>query len=360
MHRIQLALLTGALILLCVASLRAETVDRVVAKLNDDIITESDLADTLDDQPGPELKRPSERITSEALSLVLDRTLLLQSAKKQMLKVPDDELQKEVEDIVAETKSQYKSDAEFRADLAAHHTSLEKLKSDYLRRRTIEYKVVHAVTSRFMITDADVKHFEDEYRKQGHEPLLLRLRRLAVPLGNDSQDKAIARVTSLLDKINDANIGFAEGVKRYSEFPGAKEDGGDLGYLSADKLSKEVLAATQDLEPGQVSKPLIAGDYACIFYIEAKRGGRSLLFERKFDEQRKAMLIELRRNCHLEIYDERLRKLVPPEYQRALIHGRTEDPAATPASVEKPSTPKSGSPWKRWENDHGKPSPGGF
>jgi parvulin-like peptidyl-prolyl isomerase len=149
----------------------------------------------------------------------------------------------------------------------------------------------------------------------------LHLRRIAVPVpgGKGSADKARDQVRQLAARIFEEGLSFEDGVRKYSRVPGAKEDGGDLGYLSPQKLAPQVCDAVRNLEPGQASVPVVTGGYASIFYVEGRHGARSLLLEKKFTETRESLLKELRRKANVQIFDSRLFKVLPDEYKRRSI-----------------------------------------
>ncbi len=155
------------------------TVDRVIAKVNEDILTESDVAEIAAERnrrSGADAKA----FTTETVGAVIDRTLLLQEAKKQKLGVPDDELQEEVEKMVAEIREQYPSENAFLEELANNGMSLEKLKNDLLKKARNDYKLYQAVSSRYSISDAEAARFEQDAQAEGKPIAQYKLRRLAL------------------------------------------------------------------------------------------------------------------------------------------------------------------------------------
>jgi peptidyl-prolyl cis-trans isomerase SurA len=318
----------------------AKTVDRVVAKLNDDIITVSDLAENaLGTGRGPMAQTP------ETFGALLDRTLLLQASRKLSVAPDDREIQRQVEDAVAGIQAQFPNEAQFRAALAKEDTTIEQFKLDLHKKYTTDFKAFRAVSARVSMSDAEVEQFERDSGVRGMPAASYHLRRLAAPVegsGKDAEAAAKARVQDCMDRINRQGLSFAEGVSRYAPDPALKANGGDLGYMPARELAAPVLAAVKDLKPGEVTKPMITGAFASIFYLEAKRGGKTILHEKKFKQARDELLVELRRKAHLQVYDPALRKVVPKEYRQAL-----ENPVAGsgPAAAGQPApspTPRRG------------------
>jgi parvulin-like peptidyl-prolyl isomerase len=316
--------------LLIMQGAAARTVDRVVAKLNEDIIMQSDVDDFLERRSRQTGEQQT--LNAENLEALFDRTLLLQEGKKNLGKEPEEDLMQEVQETVAELRARYPSQEEFMKELARRDLTLDSLKERLMKNARTDFRVYRAVASRFMITDADVQRFEAAERAAGRTPLALSLRRLCVPVegsGAAAEARACERVRETLSRINREGLRFPEGVKKYSKFPGATVDGGKLGLVDFDKLAPAVQRAVAELQPGQVSQPVIAGSYACIFYVEGRREARALLFEKRFAEERKRLLTELRRHARLQVFDPALQRHLPESYQPAGAAG--PQPSGQPA-----------------------------
>lgn len=296
--------------------------DRTIARVNQDIVTESDLGRIVADRTGSLNSHSSvsiDKATTSDVGALFDRTLLLQAAKIRKIDPPESEMQQHVESMIADIRSHFPTEAEFRKGLAAEQLTLEELKSQLLKRAETDYRVYQLVTSRFSVTESDSRDYESECAARGESPLSLHLRRLAVPVPETKggAEKARQQVRELAARIFQEGLSFEDGVRKYSRVPGAKEDGGDLGYLSPQKLAPQVCEAVRELELGQASVPVVTGGFASIFYVEGRHGARSLLLEKKFTENREALLKELRRKANLQIYDSRLFRLLPDEYKRS-------------------------------------------
>lgn len=323
--------------MLAASAAPAGTVDRVAARINGEILTESDVRKHL-------RENGSASLTPETAGSLLDRTLLLQEARRQKISVPENELERRVEETVRDLRGKYPSEKEFLKALSDEGMNLEEFKAELLRRLRTDHQVFQAVTAGTMVSEEEVRRFEQSRLAEGRSPVSLRLRRLGVPARKGQEAAACERVRELVRRINVEGLSFEDGVRRYSAVPGAKEDGGDLGWIELSRLSPRVAEATRDLRPGQASAPVVAGGYANVFYVEGKREGKIHLLEERFRQQREALLERLRAQAHIEIYSERLSRALPKEYQeRAVVRvGKTEAvsvPAARPADPQPQMTP---------------------
>lgn len=295
----------------------ARAIDRTIAKVNDTILTESDLAGVIATAKG--IHHPGQidafaEATSETVTSMLDRALLLQEARRLGIRPPNEDLHREVEDMVREIRASFSTEAEFHHTLAAERISLNELKEELLEQTRDDFMVYHVVNSQFSISETELERMKME-GGLSQEPSY-RIYRLGVQVKkNEGAEAACRKVHGLVAKSITEGISFEEAVRKYSEVPGAAEDGGDMGYVQLDSLSQSVRAAVEGLEVGQASAPVIAGEYANIFYVAGRRGERVALREQKFISTRADLLKSLRRRATIQVYDERLMPLLVPEYR---------------------------------------------
>ncbi len=339
------------LLALCLTTqVLAGTIDRTIAKLNDDILTESDLAEIVADVAGefnPLKQAGYDGATSDTVRAMFDRALLLQEARRRKITPDNEELHRQVEGMVRDIRANFSSESEFHHALAAERLSLDQLKKELLDKTKTDYMVYHVVNSQFSISDEEVEKFKQQQQAEGDAAASFRLRRLGIPVKKEGGSEAACReARSLVARIITEGISFEEGVRKYSQVPGANADGGDMGYMAVDKLSGEVRNAVQKLEVGQATPPVVAGGFANIFYVEGKRGAQSAVREKKFFEARGELLDNLRRKAILQVFDSRLTKIMPDEYQRALVGSASEvgNEAGKRAAEEKPAAAPSEAP----------------
>jgi parvulin-like peptidyl-prolyl isomerase len=321
MTELKKQLLLSLLILIALtAPCGARALDRTIARINDTILTESDLAETIAEMAG--LHRATginafARATTDTVASMLDRALLLQEARRMQIQPRDQELHRQVENMVQEIKQSFASEKEFFQALAEERLSLDQLKDQLLEQTRDDFMVYHVVDSRYSISEAEMSAAQGSDAQT--TPSSFRLRRLGIAITKQLDARAAARKAhATVAQTITEGISFEEGVRRYSQVPGAAQDGGDMGFVSTDKLSADVRKAVEGLDVGQASAPVIAGGFANVFYVENKRGERVALREKKFIETRNELLKSLRRRAVLQVYDDRLTPLLIPEYRNRL------------------------------------------
>lgn len=321
------------LVMACAGISRA--IDRTIAKINNTILTESDLAEVIADVAGMHKTTGIDafaQATSETVTGMLDRALLLQEARRLQMVPSNEELHRQVEEMVREIRGKFPSEREFYQGLAEEGVSLDQLKEQLVKRTRDDFMVYHVVDSQFSVSEADLQKMKAEGGVS--RPAALRLRRMGIAVDkNHSREEACRQVQAMVAKTITDGISFEEGVRRYSQVPGAAEDGGDMGYVAPESLSADVRQAVDGLQVGQASAPIIAGGYANIFYVESKRGERVALREKKFLQAREDLLTSLRRRAVLQVFDDRLQPFLTPEYRAQASGNVVQRSAPTPAAV---------------------------
>jgi peptidyl-prolyl cis-trans isomerase SurA len=101
-----------------------------------------------------------------------------------------------------------------------------------------------------------------------------RIREIGLPSSSDGRSEA--ETLALADRLSTAlNAGgdFAAAVAEHSQAPSAAR-GGEVGWVTTDRMPPELIQALANLEVGQVSGPLtVAGGYSLIKLEEKRSGG---------------------------------------------------------------------------------------
>jgi len=305
------------------ASHGAEIVDRIVAVVNDDIITLADLNDALKPYTGRikskgyDADRESEvlaKLQKDLLDRMIDEKLTDQEIKKARLAVSDEEIDIAIEKIKA--KNLY-SDEDFRQALAAEGLTLEEyrkgMKEQILRSRLVNREV----RAKIVITDQDIQnyyeaHSEDYGREQQYHlrNIIMRLPPLA---GEAGKRDVLERMAKVLQKLDNGEP-FEDLARRYSETNLAAE-GGDLGFFKPESLSPQLQEALKGLRAGEFTPILETDQGYQIFYVEEIRvkPGKPLaevsteiqekLYEQIVEKRFKDWLAELRKRSHVKLIE---------------------------------------------------------
>jgi peptidyl-prolyl cis-trans isomerase SurA len=279
------------------------TVDRVVAVVNDEVITMSDLQ--------REMQKRTD-ITEQKLMLedMIDRKLQMDAAKRSGMAVTDKEIDEAVADIMARNKMDAK---QFEAALAREGLTPEQYRAEFREQMTMSRLFNKFVRSGVSVDNAEIRTYYDKNTNLYSLPEEVKVRHLVVPVKEQASPAEVAaareQAESLMARIR-AGEDFTRLIREYSGSPTAAQDG-DLGFLPRGTAIPEIEAATKDLKPGEYAGPVRIGDGFHILRVEEIRTPimpfekvkdeiQKLLFEQKMENTYRTFLQTLRSDAHIE------------------------------------------------------------
>lgn len=295
------------------APVRADVIERVVARVNDDAVFLSELRRRATPFLPQVMDAPSEaeriarlgQLYNQLLEALIEEVLLRQTATRMRVRVNNQDVERALQNVQRQNNL---SAEEFWAAVRNQGFSEAQYRLD-LRRQLLRLKVINTrVRARVNITEETVRAEYEERRRRANRRLRFHASHVfmtAPPNANATQiatlrEDAIA-VQSALTVDN-----FEDAVDTHG--------GGDLGWLGETDLPAELVAALQDLDPDEISEPIRGPQGFHIFLLhERERGGDGLppfdqvkneiyreMMERQMGRQERLFLQELRRDAIIE------------------------------------------------------------
>lgn len=304
-----------------------DTVDRIVAVVNDEIILLSELAvfsAPFEERAAAEATDPVGRALArrEVRQKVLDEMVgdRLVASEAQMLGLTVNE--REVDTEIARIKRENNiDDVALKKQLAAQGMD-EKMLRDQLRRLRMRQKVTEVrVQPRVAVSDGEVRRYYDDNFKNDDK---VRVRMLSKKIPQAASNAEVAKITVKLRALRErvlAGEDFGELAKTETEGsnPGG---GGDIGWFARGDVAEEIEEAGFALEKGQTSEPFIFGGAIHLLqstdrearppkpYAEVQERIRNVLLGRAGEKEYQRWVNELRQKAFIEL---RLDGPVPPE-----------------------------------------------
>jgi peptidyl-prolyl cis-trans isomerase SurA len=229
----------------------AEIVDKIVAIVNDDIVTLSDVERVVRVEKQGRFASVDEYFRSlelkDKLNFFIDSMLIQQQAKKLKIEVSD----KEVEGLVESIKKQNLiSEQDLKEQLARERVSykafLEGLRMNLLRSKVLS----RTISGEALVTDAELRAYYqaniDQFRAEEY-------RLQQVFISSRRQDAAV-RGQNVYNQLG-KGVPFEELARDFSDDP-SKAQGGDIGYVKKEDLIPELRQALGLLVPGTYSHPI--------------------------------------------------------------------------------------------------------
>lgn len=276
---------------------RAKTIDRVVAVVNDEIVTQTELedlsgpimrqVDTISDPVAREQQRSKQ--LRFALEDIVGQRLITQEAQKHKLHVTVDE----VDNYLARIKKQQGwDDKQLETYLMVQGTTLVSFRQQ-TREQLLRNKVVmNLIGDRIRVSEGDVAEYYKSKLTELHNQFELDAAHIALKLSDDAtpaEEAAVRQQAMEILKRAQAGEDFEALAKQYSQAPGA-ENGGRLGALRKGSLDPGFEDVAFSLADGAVGGPVrSAFGYHIIKALGRKQLPTPPLEEVKSELQRELM-----------------------------------------------------------------------
>lgn len=252
--------------------------DRILVKINDEIITQYDLEEELKPilaQIGKRALTSAEqeqvnKIRKQVLERMINDSLMAQEIKKFEITIPDNVVEDE---LVKFKEERGLTDQEFAVTLEKDGLTLDEFRKKL--RNIIEKQELlgFMVHSKVLVTDTEI---QKEYDARRDDYVLEKLVSLAIiMLPSDIS------VIEVKKRIEDGELTFSEAAEKYSVGPG-KEEGGSIGDVEWSDLADDWRESLEGIKEGGVSSPVTV------------QGKNSLLSPIKIIEDRLVPLEEVR------------------------------------------------------------------
>ncbi len=298
----------------------AIVVDRIVAIVNDDIVTLSELNEILDPYaekiraygyPPEKEKELIFNAREEIVNQLIEKTLADQEIEKAEIVVNESEIDNAVERI---KKKNYWTDEELRENLANDGLTLEKyrqrMKKQIQRSRLLDYKV----KSKIIVTNEDIGKYFQEHPEKYSGIVKYHLRNIILQQpavsGGEEEGAVLNRMKTIQERLKQGES-FEMLARLYSESTLA-EGGGDLGLFQLKDLSESIQNAVKDLKAGQFTDILQTDKGYQIFFIEniVTIPGKTLkeaspeieeeLYNEMLDNALKSWIDDLKKDSHIK------------------------------------------------------------
>ena len=289
--------------------------DRVVAIVNQDVITWSELYKAMEADASPKVKElrddEKRKIFKENetffLETLINVRLQLQEAKNMGIRVSDEELKEAIGNI---QKKYSMSEAAFGESLKIEGFTYEEYKKR-LREQIIISKLVNMeIRNKIVITDEDLNKFVAENKEILENTERYKISQILLKKQKDTDNSKIEeKAGELLRKIEQGGS-FSDLAQQYSEDPSAKA-GGDLGLLKKSQLNKIFIDILSAMKPGDVSKPFWTESGLHIIKLEsraeaknkdeAREEAKNILINKIYAERFNAWIKSLREKSFIEV-----------------------------------------------------------
>ena len=262
-----------------------ETLNRVVAVVNDDIITLHELNKKIKELTGMspvDLKSRSEEkfyeTRRQVLELLIDDKITNAKIQEMGIKVEEKEIDEAIEKVKRDNKW---TQEDLQHRLQQEGLSLEKykehMKTELERNQLINYEV----RSRIIVREEMMKKYYEENKKKFDAEMKVHLATIALLRQDPDDETELLEVKKkgeeILAKLK-AGENFQALARQYSQGPGA-EEGGYLGVFKFNELDPGLKKILEPIPEGGFSDLIVRPNGVQIIMVVRKEGGKVRSFE---------------------------------------------------------------------------------
>jgi peptidyl-prolyl cis-trans isomerase SurA len=290
--------------------------DRVVAVVNKEVITWSELYKAMEFEAATQIKNLNEeerkRLFKENevsfLENLVNMRLQLQEARNLGIDVTQNEITETIDNI---QKKYSMTQADFVESLKKEGLSLEEYRKRLSEQILINKIVTYQIRNKIIVSDAEVNRYTEANKESptGGETYKLRQIFFKKSEGNTDKKTVEEKTAEIIKRLKDGED-FSSLARIYSEDTSA-QTGGDLGYVKKDLLAKEFVDVLSGMNAGEYSMPFWTEKGLHIIKLDEKVSAqntdqikenvRKQLAEEHFSEKYRDWIKGLREKAYIEI-----------------------------------------------------------
>jgi len=284
-------------------SYATEVIDRIVAIVNDDIITLSDFNKYIVSLP----VQTVEINKDQALNDLVEQMILTQEAAKLGITVTDAEIDRSIENVKGRLDM---SDEQMNEMLNKQNLTTEQFRNQW-RLQILSGKLVSTlVKGRIAVTDEEIKDLYKQYYGEIENADEVEIAHILISFDASEEQQALQKANKVAE-LAKSGSNFSKLVSEYSDDTFSKDKEGVLGYFNKGELVSELEDVVSVTEVGKTSGPVktISG-----FHI-IKVLDRNTLDESSVDQYRE----QLRQEIYKQKVTEELEKYIAGIRENAYI-----------------------------------------
>jgi peptidyl-prolyl cis-trans isomerase SurA len=299
---------------------QAVLIDKVVAVVNDEVITLSEIQkegkpiiQRIRDELSEDRRANQMQITQrQILDALILRRLQLQEAKKEKIVVEQSEVTTTIEQIKKERG--LTSDAQLTEALARENLTLEEFKTKVGEQLTVDRLINRKVRTSVVVSDEEVARYSQTEADGSEKSPSMRIRDIfiGIPREPSPQDVAgaRARAAEASERLKRGED-FGKVAAEYSDGATAR-DGGDVGVIRQGDMDPVLERVAFSLKPGSISEVIHTPGGFHIIKVEERMTGdtpsaetreriRQRVFTEKFTQRMNAYLAELKQKAYIQV-----------------------------------------------------------
>jgi len=284
--------------------------DKIIAIVNDDVITFRELHDHLSTaymelvssgKSKDEIRKSMEVHQQEGIDKLIERKLLVDEANDKGLIVNKEAVDQRLQEL----KDYYGSDLRFHEALSKDGMTVTDLINTITNQIKAQSIIDMEIKSKIFINPREVTSYYQEHTEQFFKPERVDLQSIFIPY-EDDKDSAIQQADEISKLLKAPGANFSDLAKQHSQAP-------SIGIIARGQFLPAIESAVFDLAEGEISEPIKTEAGLYILKVmekypeqqapldEVRDSISNFLFRQKFNERVSVWLDELKSRAYIEI-----------------------------------------------------------
>lgn len=314
------AVLAGLATILLSTAVQAAVADRIVAIVNNEVITLSELNKAFEpfrqkfetSYQGSDREQARNETMLVLLNRMIDSLLMEQEARKTGIDVRDNEVTDAITDI---QKRRNISPSDFQKVLEREGLTQDAFRKD-IREQIMRMKLIRRdIKSRVAVTDEEIGEYYSKHRQDYEGKECVRIKQILLMLPKEENLEIKEKIRANAEEIHKRLLNgesFNQLCAKYSEGPEAAH-GGDVGFIERGIIHTEVEDVAFSLPINHISGVIESSVGFHIIQVIDRRGAglkavesvreeiREKIDQEKMEKKYGEWLEELRKKSHIEI-----------------------------------------------------------
>jgi len=307
-------LITALYLALAAPSARADVIDKIVAVVNNEIITQREVDSILlpvyeqyrTIYSGQDLIKRLEEARQEVMEKLIEDKLILSEAKKAKVEISDAEIESKVKDM----RKRFTTHKELERALLEQNMTLKELRARYREQMMSRKFIMQQVGATITVTPVEIHEYYETHPEEFTIPEQIKMRNiLIIPRPDFPAERAAVAAGDILKSLQDGND-FGQIARAVSKGPGAAE-GGITDYVTRGELMPEIEKVVFAKNIGELTDVIQTSAGYHIFKIEDKKEKRhmelsearrpidDMLFNRKITTELRSLVAELKKRAYI-------------------------------------------------------------
>jgi peptidyl-prolyl cis-trans isomerase SurA len=274
------------------AALRAEIIERVLVKVNTDILTQTDLEarqtaairarrENPQTMSNAELTKVLAEITPQVIVDAVDELLLLQRGRELGYHLTEEKFKQVLDNIKKENKIE--TEDQLQQALKNENMTLSELRSRLEKQMIIQQVQGNEVLGHISVSEAEAKAYYEAHTAEFTTPASAMLREILIPAPASSQDPAPKAKADAIEARLQGGGSFEEAVAEFSS-AASKANGGLIGPINMNDVAPALRKMIEPLKDGQITPVIRTQSGFQIFKVESIKPPQLLPWDQAREE----------------------------------------------------------------------------